>query len=656
VKIVPERFDRVLKPGETITTQFSIFSSLEVGSGVSAGTLEASIVGGGSIIRLGELKSYTSKHEALTEEEIEQLPPHEQDDLEVTTKAIVNTPFAGVGPGDFSEKSLSLPTPQGGGVNGELVFVAPENPPSSFSAKLVIGGSTVPINLMFGAFQIEFPSPIVAHRGQEVGVPVRVTLPAGVPSAQIQFDLRGGDSGLDMPPQVVSVPSGGSTSATLRLRAASNAPLGTFTVDELFWSGLAPFAMESGSIPLRITVESFSQKSVASKQIQAAAAVLSQGPPGPRIPLADTEDAGNGGFVQRYSTGNLYWHPQTGAGARWVSGAILQKYLALGGPSSLGYPITDQRPTSDGRGRFNHFQAVQLPDKPESSIYWSPQTEAHAVIGAIRRKWAELGFERSFLGYPLREEVDYPPDLPPPEGGRMVPFEGGAIYWWPDTGEAIELGDVVVNYTGLHCFGETDADQPGGLGQGADEPYVFVVPVPLSFVPAIKEAGFTPPALRSQIYEDVDAGESRPDLVEIYRGKLDGLALTVFVIEHDAGNPDTYKGLVQTAVTKAATHIAPFLTFIPVVGPVLSVVAPLVIEVFGPALGAELNSLFDLGDEVIGRIHGGRRVLVFSPKEMVLLAARTPKSTFNNIGFKRETELFSGEGASYKVYFSVDRA
>ena len=130
-----------------------------------------------------------------------------------------------------------------------------------------------------------------------------------------------------------------------------------------------------------------------------------------------------------------------------------------------------------------------------------------------------------------------------------------------------------------------------------------------------------------------------------------GLTLTVLVVEHDTGSPDTYKGLVQTAVTKAATSVAPYLVFIPVVGPILAVAGYVAAELFGPAVGAELNDLFDLGDDVIG----GHQNIVLSVKEMVVLAARTPKSTFDNIGFKRELS-FSGEGASYKVYFSLEPA
>jgi uncharacterized protein with LGFP repeats len=39
------------------------------------------------------------------------------------------------------------------------------------------------------------------------------------------------------------------------------------------------------------------------------------------------------------------------------------------------------------------------------SIYWSPQTGAHVVAGAIRNAWGGLGWENGRLGYPVGEEV-----------------------------------------------------------------------------------------------------------------------------------------------------------------------------------------------------------------------------------------------------------
>jgi hypothetical protein len=330
------------------------------------------------------------------------------------------------------------------------------------------------------------------------------------------------------------------------------------------------------------------------------------------------------GRFRNFTGGIISWHPETGANAVW--GAIGARWLEMG-REVFGYPITGELPTPDGRGRFNHFRAIQLPDKPEASIYWTPQTGAHPVWGAIRHRWAEMGFERSFLGYPTAQETDFP------EGGRVGPFEGGAIYWWPDTG-AIELNDVVVHYTGIHCFSETESDQLSD----SDEPYVVMG--------VVSPAGSS--ANRSQIYEDVDGGESRPDLLEIYRGKPGGMTISVMLMEHDDDDPDRYKGAMQTAVAAGFTGATVLVTLIPAVGPVLAAVAAPLFGVVAPIVANELHGLFDLGDDRIGDA-----TLALSAKQMVLLATRTPNSNFDNIGFKLETPMLSGDGASYKAYFGL---
>jgi hypothetical protein len=100
-----------------------------------------------------------------------------------------------------------------------------------------------------------------------------------------------------------------------------------------------------------------------------------------------------------------------------VRGAIRDKWITLGSKQGfLGYPLTDETPTPDSIGRYNHFQG--------GSIYWTPETGAHEVHGLIREKWAALGWERSILGYPVTDEetaVDRP--------GRVSAFTGGWIYW-----------------------------------------------------------------------------------------------------------------------------------------------------------------------------------------------------------------------------------
>ena len=104
-----------------------------------------------------------------------------------------------------------------------------------------------------------------------------------------------------------------------------------------------------------------------------------------------------------------------------VKGAIRDKWLTLGGEKGfLGAPLTNETTTPDKIGRFNHFQG--------GSIYWTPNTEAHEVHGYIKDKWASLGWERGFLGYPLTDETKTPDGV-----GRFNHFQNGSIYWTPTT-------------------------------------------------------------------------------------------------------------------------------------------------------------------------------------------------------------------------------
>jgi hypothetical protein len=330
------------------------------------------------------------------------------------------------------------------------------------------------------------------------------------------------------------------------------------------------------------------------------------------------------GRFQNFNGGIISWHPETGAHA--VGGGIGVRWLQMG-REAFGYPITDESTTSDGRGRFNHFRAVQLPDKPEASIYWTPETGAHPVFGGIRQRWAEIGYEQSFLGYPTAGEGDFD------EGGRVGAFEHGAIYWWPDTG-AIELGDVAVRYTGLYCFGETDSDQLSP----ADEPYVTL--------------GVVGPnggsAFRSQVYTGVDSGDSRPDLQDLYRGNPGGLTLATVLMEQDFEDPDKYKEAMKGAVTAGFAGATALIALIPAVGPILSGGAALLFKAIAPDVTDFFNRALDTADDRLDDA-----TIALSAKQMVVLAARTPHTNRYDIGYKVETPLLSGEGGSYRAYFDV---
>ncbi len=142
-------------------------------------------------------------------------------------------------------------------------------------------------------------------------------------------------------------------------------------------------------------------------------------------PVDVEKDARHGGRCHAFRHGTICWHPEIGeAFAVW--GSIQDKWMQLG-RVEFGYPITDERSASDGRGRFNHFRGMQYPARPEGSIYWTPQTGAHAIYGAIRDAWAGQGWERGPLGYPTSGEYQ--------DGKfRRTDFEHGHILWAPDTG------------------------------------------------------------------------------------------------------------------------------------------------------------------------------------------------------------------------------
>lgn len=159
---------------------------------------------------------------------------------------------------------------------------------------------------------------------------------------------------------------------------------------------------------------------------------------GARGPLGDARSdeaaAQYGGRFNRFEHGFIYWHPETGAHA--VYGAIGQKWAQLGF-ENYGYPLNDESMTPDRIGRYNHFRAVHRPGKPEASIYWTPQYGPMEIYGAIRQKWAEMGWERSSLGYPTsREYLEY-------QGSpvKRQDFQRGALWWSPTAG--VQLQPIV---------------------------------------------------------------------------------------------------------------------------------------------------------------------------------------------------------------------
>jgi uncharacterized protein with LGFP repeats len=148
---------------------------------------------------------------------------------------------------------------------------------------------------------------------------------------------------------------------------------------------------------------------------------------------AQFNDFNNGGNL-----GSIYYTAATGAHA--IYGEIRKKWAALGYGQILGYPTNDEDGTPDGVGRFNHF----LKGAGVGSIYYTPATGAHAIYGEIRKKWAALGYERG-LGYPTNDEDGTPDGV-----GRFNHFSfNHSIYFTNATGAHVIKGEIRKRWAAL---------------------------------------------------------------------------------------------------------------------------------------------------------------------------------------------------------------
>ncbi len=104
---------------------------------------------------------------------------------------------------------------------------------------------------------------------------------------------------------------------------------------------------------------------------------------------------------------------------------VSEKYASLGGSAGwLGRPVSGELASSDGDGLCRHYQ--------QGSIFWSAETGAHVINGAIQAKHAALGGEAGVLGYPTADAVPCESG----DGDRCGRFQNGIILWRAGAAEA----------------------------------------------------------------------------------------------------------------------------------------------------------------------------------------------------------------------------
>jgi hypothetical protein len=127
----------------------------------------------------------------------------------------------------------------------------------------------------------------------------------------------------------------------------------------------------------------------------------------------------SGGLEQNFEGGRMYY--RTGAARSFeVHGAILARYILIGGPAKLGFPVSNELDViKDGKvvGKASQFEY--------GVMYWSSYTGAFEVYGDIRTKYEELNGPLGALGFPTSGETDIPGG-----GGRYNTFQNGSIVWF----------------------------------------------------------------------------------------------------------------------------------------------------------------------------------------------------------------------------------
>lgn len=151
-----------------------------------------------------------------------------------------------------------------------------------------------------------------------------------------------------------------------------------------------------------------------------------RGAGGPTGPLGakqgDIYPAGRDGIAQDFAGGTVFF--STATGPALVAGAILEKYLSLGGPGGeLGFPTASEMDGGIPNSRISSFAAE---DKPV--IFWTPENGAVVVRGAINAAWGKLGGAPAQIGVPLSEQTT---------DGDVVTqaFSGGQISYNSATGQ-----------------------------------------------------------------------------------------------------------------------------------------------------------------------------------------------------------------------------
>lgn len=152
------------------------------------------------------------------------------------------------------------------------------------------------------------------------------------------------------------------------------------------------------------------------------------------------------GYFKSFERGSIFWHPDTGA--HEVHGYIGEKYAKLGWERSiLGYPISDTligHKDSLYEPKYQNFQNGRIIWSNPMQVFGNLREEPHELHGDILNKYIQLREERGYLRFP-RTDVSQTKD----GIGQYTRFQGGVVFWHPDTKAHEVHGDILDKYVEL---------------------------------------------------------------------------------------------------------------------------------------------------------------------------------------------------------------
>ena len=193
-------------------------------------------------------------------------------------------------------------------------------------------------------------------------------------------------------------------------------------------------------------------------------------------PIAAAIDVG-AGAERDYSGGVIYYSKDSGA--KVMYGAILDRYKALGGPTGdLGFPTNDESDAGNGVARFNDFTAPG-----GASIYWSPEWGAMVLKGRVRDAWLASGGINGPFGYPTTDTTT----LSDTETGKFIGPAGTEIQWSDAAGLVTVPAGLAASLPGFRAAAPSVEGTPSVTAPPVPTP---TLTAPTTTVPTPSPTGF----------------------------------------------------------------------------------------------------------------------------------------------------------------------